>query len=1064
MKKTLLLILFFVCTALCSAVQARVGMFIGYDRVADIVDDDERAAAQWFQNHYSDGIIFTPANISDINPKEVTALWITIDRVGIAHGWDKLPAPFCSTAALAVLRDYLKQGGNLFLSNQATQLLVPLGRIDAAYAPGIFGSGEGGENSDNWGVNGWLGMAMSPSYDRRGHQVFSGLSVDVINGHEFFPFIGAGRKEDHNCMWDFNAIAGLQDIPNKLADFELKTGSVVLGTWQHVVDCACAGLIEFLPTAEFKGRVIANGIAAYEWNQNNGTNVFQNNIERFTANTLEYLQSAPTGLGAALPLEKVASLDMSIFKKRGYFYVKDVAAQQNVFLSQITTPANLPGPKGDALRFDGYSTTLVPKVDLASKNRNSFTFSMWVAPEAYPAMNIDRDENRFTTMAGNLNHEEKAGWAFELSNRGNYRFSCYTGGYLTVIDGNGMLPRYEWSHLVSTVDADNCKVTFYRNGQVLGAAVCLPTFNAGAAAVNIGRSSEKVKEYGYDLNVFDGLIDDIDVYAGVLPYEDIKETTDLVPDMNYPASHYAEDIYRPAFHGMPTANWTNETNGAIYYNGKFHVFFQKCPTGNYLAHMHIGHIYSDDLINWREDRTAFAPTSWYDLKGCWSGSVFQNPDFNDGKPTFVYTGVNFERACIATGSSLDDNLTNWVKQGPVIDHRPDGLSDDFRDPYFFSHHGNNYLIVGGRKGDAGVATLHRFDKNSRTWSNDGTLFFEGAVGQLNGVYWEMPNVTPFGDKWLFTTTPMQSTRGVRTIYWLGDIADDGKFVPTSGTVEEPQTIELSGVAKDGYGLLSPSIFKYNDKTLLLGIVPDKGGIDNYMQGWAHTYSLPREICLSSDGKRIEQRPYSGLEAMRTATKFSQTNFDLDGSLSLAPVAGRKVEIFGSFKVGKDEFGLKFFGDGEKAAKLYFTPKYNAVTLDISEIDRLVNDDSSFGGKYNSQLPEKINEGDVVTLHIYIDNSIADIFINDKWAFSVRIYATNTAADKVEAYALGSTHVNSMSAWVLDPQSDGISTGIDHAMVSCNKDAEAPAYNMAGQRVSNSFRGFVIQGGKKYFKK
>lgn len=243
MKKTLLLILFFVCTALCSAVQARVGMFIGYDRVADIVDDDERAAAQWFQNHYSDGIIFTPANISDINPKEVTALWITIDRVGIAHGWDKLPAPFCSTAALAVLRDYLKQGGNLFLSNQATQLLVPLGRIDAAYAPGIFGSGEGGENSDNWGVNGWLGMAMSPSYDRRGHQVFSGLSVDVINGHEFFPFIGAGRKEDHNCMWDFNAIAGLQDIPNKLADFELKTGSVVLGTWQHVVDCACAGLI-----------------------------------------------------------------------------------------------------------------------------------------------------------------------------------------------------------------------------------------------------------------------------------------------------------------------------------------------------------------------------------------------------------------------------------------------------------------------------------------------------------------------------------------------------------------------------------------------------------------------------------------------------------------------------------------------------------------------------------------------------------------------------------------------------------------------------------------------------
>ena len=58
----------------------------------------------------------------------------------------------------------------------------------------------------------------------------------------------------------------------------------------------------------------------------------------------------------------------------------------------------------------------------------------------------------------------------------------------------------------------------------------------------------------------------------------------------------------------------------------------------------------------------------------------------------------------------------------------------------------------------------------------------------------------------------------------------------------------------------------------------------------------------------------------------------------------------------------------------------------------------------------------------------------------------------------------MNAWVLDPQSAGISTGIDHAMVSCNKDAEAPSYNMAGQRVNDSFRGFVIQGGKKYLKK
>ncbi len=94
-----------------------------------------------------------------------------------------------------------------------------------------------------------------------------------------------------------------------------------------------------------------------------------------------------------------------------------------------------------------------------------------------------------------------------------------------------------------------------------------------------------------------------------------------------------------------------------------------------------------------------------------------------------------------------------------------------------------------------------------------------------------------------------------------------------------------------------------------------------MQGWAHTYSLPRaesvfRVTASASSSVLIRawKPHAHSDQV-----LAQTNFDLDGSLSLcSPVAGRKVEIFGSFKVGKDEIGLKFFGDGEKAAKLFFT--------------------------------------------------------------------------------------------------------------------------------------------------
>ena len=105
-------------------------------------------------------------------------------------------------------------------------------------------------------------------------------------GHDIFPLIGSGLKEDHNCMWDLNAY-GLAGNPNVVVAFENATNSTVLGTWQHVVDYCCAAVVDFNPTDTYTGHIVAIGPSAYEFHQPG--NAYQTNMEKLTANALTYL-------------------------------------------------------------------------------------------------------------------------------------------------------------------------------------------------------------------------------------------------------------------------------------------------------------------------------------------------------------------------------------------------------------------------------------------------------------------------------------------------------------------------------------------------------------------------------------------------------------------------------------------------------------------------------------------------------------------------------------------------------------------------------------------------------
>ena len=254
---------------------------------------DEKDAADWFKRNYVDrgkGVILTPATIDDLDIEQQAACWVMCDRIGIEKGWQNLPGGLASNEVINALKSFTADGGNLFLTNHATQLTVAVGRIADTYAPGIYGNGEGGQNNDIWGSQPIIGNAEGQIYDHSGHDIYRGM--DFVSGlyeRSIYTFEGAGMKGDHNCMWDLNAY-GLAPNPNVVKSWEDMTNSTVLGTWNHVVDYCCAGIVDFAPTSDFGGRILAVGLAAYEWNIG-GENSCQDQLEKFTANCLKYVST-----------------------------------------------------------------------------------------------------------------------------------------------------------------------------------------------------------------------------------------------------------------------------------------------------------------------------------------------------------------------------------------------------------------------------------------------------------------------------------------------------------------------------------------------------------------------------------------------------------------------------------------------------------------------------------------------------------------------------------------------------------------------------------------------------
>lgn len=249
--------------------------------------------------------------------------------------------------------------------------------------------------------------------------------------------------------------------------------------------------------------------------------------------------------------------------------------------------------------------------------------------------------------------------------------------------------------------------------------------------------------------------------------------------------------WRPTYHYTPAANFMNDPNGLVYYNGVYHLYYQHNPWGNSAGNGSWGHATSTDLVKWTEHPIAIPSDANEEV---WSGSVVVDKANTSGlgstkkNPPLVavYTSrdknTGLQRQALAY--SLDAGET-WTKYSgnPVLDIG----SQDFRDPKVFWNEGTNrWVMVVAKSVERKVGIYSSADL--KTWTHESDFGPAGATGSV----WECPDLfsLPYTDTNGVTTQKWVLTLSVagKMQYFVGDFdgssfsSPDTSYTPPGGTV------------------------------------------------------------------------------------------------------------------------------------------------------------------------------------------------------------------------------------------------------------------------------------------
>jgi len=449
------------------------------------------------------------------------------------------------------------------------------------------------------------------------------------------------------------------------------------------------------------------------------------------------------------------------------------------------------------------------------------------------------------------------------------------------------------------------------------------------------------------------------------------------------------DPHRPGFHFVMPEGIASpfDPNGAIYWKGRYHLFyiFQDKRSGTKLDHW--GHISSTDLFHWRHHPTDL-------LDGMYSGNCFINAD---GVPTICYHQRGQGNAMAV---ALDDDLNEWKKleSNPITPTTTEGDEHHGKyqswDPFGWLEGDTYYAIFGGVR--PGVVRAPALEGE---WTYVGDLFAHGVEGVSLDEDVSCADLFKLGDKDVLLA--ISHSLGCR--YYLGQWKDE-QFYPESHA-------QMSWV---DHSFFAPeSLVDETGRRIMWAWILDapEFGV-RWEQGWSGTMSLPRVLWLGDDGQLRMDVPEE-IEALRYDA-FEKKGFALQPGtdVPINGIGGDSLELF--IEMENDEasaFGVKVrvSPDGEEETSIFYDPSDGTLKVDTRKSG------PEHPSKALEAAPFELKKGERLELRVFVDKSVVEVFANSRQAVARRIYPSRPDSIGVSLFSTGgTTKVRTLEAYNIAP--------------------------------------------------
>lgn len=455
------------------------------------------------------------------------------------------------------------------------------------------------------------------------------------------------------------------------------------------------------------------------------------------------------------------------------------------------------------------------------------------------------------------------------------------------------------------------------------------------------------------------------------------------------------DPYRLRYHLMPPVGLLNDPNGFMQWNGTYHLFYQWMPFKTGHGAKFWGHYSSEDLVTWKHEAIALAPSEWFEKNGCYSGSAIEH----DGKMVLFYTGnvkdADGNRETYQCMAVSEDGVT-FDKKGPVVE-LPEGYTAHFRDPKVWKKGEDWYMVVGAQSEDlTGQVALLR-SSDLLEWEHFGAIAGSGLNGLGDfGYMWECPDLFELGGVDVLVASPQGlEADGMKyqNVYQAGYFT--GKLDYESASFQHGDFVELDR----GFEFYAPqTTLDEKGRRVMVGWmgVPeqDEDKHPTIAHKWVHALTLPRELKWV-DGKLL-QVPVEELALLRKDQLVEKSELLLADD-------GVVLDIRES-----------------KAFEMSLTFEKDVVSFELALGDtvQLIFDASSrvFSLRRKSFVTEEWESRScslqvLTDMRAYVDTSSIEVFLNGgEEVFTARIFPNGAAPEMI--MVAGNGTIGELRVWEL----------------------------------------------------